>query len=227
MTWSSARHSSSKSPPGKWARMWRPVRRANTPATHTAEAPVPQASVMPLPRSQVRMVTSSGEWTCTKWTLIRLGNSAARSSRGPTVASGTSITSRQNSTRCGLPIETQVIPGSRPQASCHFSWCQPARYLSSAKSTTCSCGATPGSATGISLAASRGRPMSTRTRRTLPRWAGGRAVHRRRFPDRATSTPAPVSIVTRSLAWPDHDRRHIWRHSGRRCRTFPTRIRRR
>ena len=45
----------------------------STPATHTAQAPVPQASVMPLPRSQVRIVTSPAERTSTKWTLIRFG----------------------------------------------------------------------------------------------------------------------------------------------------------
>ena len=36
----------------------RPV---STPATQTAHAPVPQASVMPLPRSQVRIVTSPAD----------------------------------------------------------------------------------------------------------------------------------------------------------------------
>ena len=34
------------------------VRPVSTPATHTAHAPVPHASVMPLPRSHVRIVTS-------------------------------------------------------------------------------------------------------------------------------------------------------------------------
>ena len=41
------------------------MRPVSTPATQTAHAPVPQASVMPLPRSQVRIVTSFGEWTLT------------------------------------------------------------------------------------------------------------------------------------------------------------------
>ena len=35
----------------------------STPLTHTADAPVPQASVIPLPRSQVRIVTSPNECT--------------------------------------------------------------------------------------------------------------------------------------------------------------------
>ena len=34
------------------------MRPVSTPATQTAQAPVPQASVMPEPRSQVRIVTS-------------------------------------------------------------------------------------------------------------------------------------------------------------------------
>src|SRR5262249_55864881 len=60
-----------RSPPGRWAVTCRPVRPDSTPATATEQAPVPQASVTPLPRSQVRIVTSPGEWTWTKWTLIR------------------------------------------------------------------------------------------------------------------------------------------------------------
>ena len=51
-----SRHSRFKSPPGKWARSLRSLRPVRTPATQTALAPVPQASVIPLPRSQVRIV---------------------------------------------------------------------------------------------------------------------------------------------------------------------------
>ena len=47
-TWLSAwDHSNLKSPPGRWASNSRPVRPVRTPATQTALAPVPQASVMP------------------------------------------------------------------------------------------------------------------------------------------------------------------------------------
>jgi hypothetical protein len=67
----------------------------STPATATAHAPVPQASVMPLPRSHVRMIASRGEITCTKWTLIRRGKTLSVSSTGPTRSSGTFATSLQ------------------------------------------------------------------------------------------------------------------------------------
>jgi hypothetical protein len=60
-----------------------------------AHAPVPQASVMPLPRSQVRMMSSVGETTCTKWTLIRRGKIAACSRIGPMVSNGILATSAQ------------------------------------------------------------------------------------------------------------------------------------
>jgi len=40
-------------------------------AAQTAEAPVPQARVIPLPRSQVRIISSLREMILTKWTLVR------------------------------------------------------------------------------------------------------------------------------------------------------------
>ena len=53
------------------------------PAAATAHAPVPHARVMPLPRSQVRMMTSPRDFTWTQWALTRLGNALKCSTSGP------------------------------------------------------------------------------------------------------------------------------------------------
>ena len=116
---SASDQSSSRSPPGRWARSLRPVRPVSTPATQTAHAPVPQASVMPLPRSHVRIVTSLGECTFTKWTLTRRGNAACvfdlRAELGDEVAIvGRSTRRRRRATACGLPIDTHVASNVRP-----------------------------------------------------------------------------------------------------------------
>ena len=42
-----------------------------TAAAQTAEAPVPQARVIPLPRSQVHIINSVRDMILTKWTLVR------------------------------------------------------------------------------------------------------------------------------------------------------------
>ena len=67
---------SSKSPPGRCAVHNRPCLPVSTEATAQAHAPVPQAIVMPLPRSHVRIVNSVGKSISTKWTFVRLGNSS-------------------------------------------------------------------------------------------------------------------------------------------------------
>ena len=98
----------------------RSVRPVRTPATQTAHAPVPHASVMPLPRSQVRIVTSLGECTFTKWTFTRRGNSRALPLSDPNSATRSRSTRcgrthpRRYSTTCGLPIETQVAANRVP-----------------------------------------------------------------------------------------------------------------
>ena len=68
---------------GQMGQNFRPVRPVKTPATQTAQAPVPQASVSPLPRSQTRIRTSSGESTSTNSALTRSGKCGSVSIRGP------------------------------------------------------------------------------------------------------------------------------------------------
>ena len=80
-------------------------------------APVPQASVMPLPRSQVRIVTSFGECDLDEMDVDAAGKDGAFSSTGPTISSGTLATSRQKKTTCGLPMRDAGMRGSMPRAS--------------------------------------------------------------------------------------------------------------
>src|SRR5690554_4333268 len=73
-TWlSDSFQESSKSPPARWIVTLRSVRLFKTPATHTAEAPVPQASVSPDPRSHVRCLNLVRDKISTNSTLTRLG----------------------------------------------------------------------------------------------------------------------------------------------------------
>ena len=65
------------------------ARRPRTPP----HAPVPQAAVAPLPRSQVSMVTSPGPFTSTKCTLVRSGKIGCVSSRRPSSRSRSGVSS--------------------------------------------------------------------------------------------------------------------------------------
>ena len=130
------------------------------PPTQTAEAPVPEANVMPLPRSQVRTVCFVGGVDLNEMDVNSIGELGGGSEPGPDGRQWhfRHIAAKQEP-GCGLPIETQVMAGSRPQASCQASCLQEARYFSSGKSTTRSPGATPAKLMGIRPAASSGRPM--------------------------------------------------------------------
>src|SRR5205085_2446355 len=85
-TWSSARHSTSSSPPSSTRVAARPVRSRRAAATTAAQAPVPQAWVSPAPRSQTRRRMRSRPRTWAKPTLTPSGNSGWRSMAAPTVA---------------------------------------------------------------------------------------------------------------------------------------------
>ena len=71
--------------------MRRSVRPVRTPATQTAQAPVPQASVSPEPRSQVRWRTVSRLRTSMNSTLVRLGKRGSVSICGPTPRTSSSV----------------------------------------------------------------------------------------------------------------------------------------
>ena len=81
---------------------------ASFAATATAHAPLPQAIVSPLPRSQTRTSIRSPS-TRANSTFVPSGNRSWRSSAGPMCPTwyraGSSST---NSTRCGFPIETAL-----------------------------------------------------------------------------------------------------------------------
>src|SRR5579862_4193265 len=105
-------------------------------ATATAQAPVPQALVMPTPRSHTRMTRWPRSRTVTTSTLVRAGNIGWASSLGPSAA-----TSPANSTQCGLPTFTAAA--SSPSIS--------KRLVSTSF------------ASGIDCQSKRGAPMSTVT----------------------------------------------------------------
>src|SRR5690606_33813157 len=101
-------HSISRRPPKRWTVTRRPVRFISDVATTAAQAPVPQAYVSPLPRSQTRMRTFSWSTTWTNSTLVRLGKAAWVSMRGPSAATGAWSMSSTSTTQWGLPIERTV-----------------------------------------------------------------------------------------------------------------------
>src|SRR5690606_27817491 len=83
VTWSLSSHSTTRSPPGTVTVALRPVRRVRAALTSAAQAAVPQASVRPAPRSQVRRMILSLVTTLAMEILARSGNSGWFSSRGP------------------------------------------------------------------------------------------------------------------------------------------------
>ena len=82
-TWPSSRHSISSSPPSTTTVARRPVRPRRCAFTSAAQAPEPQASVRPAPRSHTRSRMRSGASTWAKPILARSGNSGSCSSAGP------------------------------------------------------------------------------------------------------------------------------------------------
>lgn len=181
--------------------MLRSVRPLRTPATVTAEAPVPQARVSPAPRSQVRCLTSSCEIISTNSTLIRLGNIGCFSMTDPYRSTGKSSTLSTKITQCGFPIETQVMAKVRSRTS--SGWLI---IMASFSATT-----------GISDGISRGIPMFTRTRSTFyrPRNKVSTGGFRPRFRS-GFHHHQPV-----------RSRLQIWQRSGCRCHTSRLRFRRR
>ena len=96
------------------------------PATTAAQAPVPQASVSPAPRSYTRSRMPERSTTCMKPAFTRCGKRGWCSISGPCSATGALSTSATTCTACGLPIDriaTETIaPSARAEsARCHFS----------------------------------------------------------------------------------------------------------
>ena len=78
------------------------MRPSSTAAATQADAPVPQARVMPAPRSQTRALRWSGPTTCTISKLTRSGKVGSCSTRGPMCSSGKSSTDSRNVTAWGV-----------------------------------------------------------------------------------------------------------------------------
>ena len=89
---------------------------------------------------------------------------------GPTISSGTRETSAHHSTACGFPMDTKVMRGSSPHASCHPAEAPAGIQNSSgsAKSTTAADSETPGIQAGIRAAANMGAPIETVASCTVP-----------------------------------------------------------
>ena len=98
-----------KSPPNScmtasWSAFW--VRMA---AARTAQAPVPQARVSPLPRSHTRMRSVCLSITFTNSVFIRLGKLGWCSKEGPIFSKSEVLTSSSRKlTQWGFPMEMQV-----------------------------------------------------------------------------------------------------------------------
>ena len=83
-------------------------------ATTAAQAPVPQARVSPLPRSQTRIRRVVGVTTRTNSVLIRAGKRGACSNFGPMSSRSKPSMPSQKTTQWGLPTLTQVTAYSFP-----------------------------------------------------------------------------------------------------------------
>ena len=97
--------------------------RADAPLTKAAQAPEPQASVTPAPRSHMRSRIRSGERICAKPMLARCGNSGSCSNPGPRRATSTAATSSTKKVACGLPmfVPTGSVSPSRARGRCSVS----------------------------------------------------------------------------------------------------------
>ena len=83
-------------------------------ATAEAHEPVPDESVCPAPRSQIRISISSREVTLTNSTLARSGKIGWCSMSGPISARLIAFTSATKMMHCGLPIDRQVTSSTSP-----------------------------------------------------------------------------------------------------------------
>jgi len=165
---SSLGHSIWSAPPGQleMSFLWPICRR--TPATHSAEEPVPDASVIPEPLSNVRRVASlpsSLNWA--KWTLIRSGNLLSLSILLPilsrSIFQGSPL---QTNITWGLPIDIRFIRGMT-YASAHQP-SSPNSFKSMSMPMVSESLLLPSIKAGIWLSLSLGLPMSTLTLSTLP-----------------------------------------------------------
>src|SRR5579859_5295092 len=85
-------------------------------ATAVAQAPVPQASVRPAPRSQTRRRMRSGLSTVATLTLTRSGKTGSCSMTGPIAARSSAWVSGTKNMMCGLPTLSAIgaASGSSP-----------------------------------------------------------------------------------------------------------------
>ena len=95
----------------------RGARQVSAAATAVAQAPVPQAMVMPEPRSHTRILTVPSGRTVANSMLHRSGKMGANSSVGPTEATSRLSTSSTKTTKWGLPIDTNVPVYSFPSVA--------------------------------------------------------------------------------------------------------------
>ena len=159
----------------------------NMQATAVAQAPVPQAHVSPLPRSQTLMVTFFRSSTWINSVFTPSGKNGLCSNSGPIPLTSNPATSATWTTQWGFPMETQVPF----MENASFSGICPSRMIPPHGFLSCSAippGTFPRS-TGIKDGARIGAPMSTRTRSTLPSflWSWRRLI------------PARVSTVISSF----------------------------
>ena len=174
ITWPvSSFHSMTRSPPRRWIVTRRPVLPLKIAATPVAQAPVPQASVSPVPRSQTRICSSVRLSTFTNSAFTRRGKRESFSIFGPSPKTKSSVGSSTKMTQCGFPIETHVTRKSRPSISNGTSTAGAFGSPEAARSTV-----------GTFSGARTGSPMTTRTRTTCPA-----SISRSRV-----RTPIPVSI---------------------------------
>mmetsp|Transcript_36966 Transcript_36966/g.115788 ORF Transcript_36966/g.115788 Transcript_36966/m.115788 type:complete len:206 (+) Transcript_36966:311-928(+) len=113
----SSSHSMIRSPPGSVTVALRSAWPSSTAAACSAQAPVPQASVGPAPRSQTFILRCVGESTCTNSVLMRAGKAGCVSNCGPTAARSSASTSSTKVMQCGLPMLMHVTFQSLPPGS--------------------------------------------------------------------------------------------------------------
>src|SRR3954467_12044418 len=87
------------------------------PATAAAQAPVPQESVSPAPRSNTRSLMCPRSMICIYPALVRCAKRGWCSIDGPSLNTGAASTSATSCTACGLPIDTAKMSMLRPLTS--------------------------------------------------------------------------------------------------------------
>ncbi len=136
-------------PPRACTSTWASSQPSRMPATTAAQAPVPQASVSPAPRSYTRSRMRLRDTTCMKPALTLCGKRECCSTRGPMLSTCAMSTSSTRCTACGLPIESTA---TSPTSSGHSSK-PPTRR-----------GTRPAGSNGTRAGSKTGGPMSTVTR---------------------------------------------------------------